>query len=522
MLLLGVVVLLHCSGPDNIISVVPDFSKTVELKPDLFGTATYANLGGKSITDTILLGIMRTIKPPVLRIPGGNAMNFWDWNDGLPVKYSAALTFIDPAGCNPDGFLTTINGYDRERGIIEEQQNGPLSAVMWQQLANEGNAKPVWGLNVSTASPEQTLQFMRYLKENQIVPDRVELGNELYFDNYSCEIPSVDFYIEQAKKHVRAVKEVFPNAKIGVPVFANNARVDPDPESVGLNSVRNWNEKIVADQSFYDAVVMHVYFRPFVNQELGSAVTPEKDTLVAWGAVRSSVSYLKSLMNWEEKFWPGKQIWMTEWALNNSQSFVPGNLGRKYLPQHSAFAGLFNASVILNAASFESNLTVANFWQIYGDDTFAMISASGKIRPSYYVFAFLSEAVHTAERIERTDLAGSPRVNGPGKFHAQSAPLLDAFSFFDRHGNLTHLAFINKTGASVNVTLKNYKENLTGSRDYFMPAGKAGWLPGWGNTGNPQSDGDWEPPLETGKDTINLDNFKLPAWSFSVVHVFDE
>ncbi len=495
-----------------------DVTKAVVLKPGLFSTATYANLAGKKINDPNLMDILHSVKPPVLRIPGGNAMNYWDWNAGLPKTYPSLMTFAVDSSHGLTTFQSKAKSHSNKRNEIIAV-NGPLTGERWFQLAKEGGSRIIWGLNVSTSKPEETLEFMKYLKNRNITPEMVELGNELYFDFYECEMPSAQYYVQQAKKHASMVKRVFPDAKIAVPVYANNARVSAEPASTDLASMRSWNKILNADQGYYDAVVIHVYFHPFDNVELGSSKEPVKDEVIRWGAVRSSVKNMKSLMNWVEKYWPGREIWMTEWALNNARNFVPEKFARKYLVQHTVFSGLFNANVVLNTACLESAITIANFWQIYGDDTFGMISSTGAKRPSYYVFKFLSDAVHTANKIEYIDIDNVPVAKGPGRFSMLSAPLLDAYAFFDATGKATHYAFINKMDSDAKMSLSEYGDNVRGLREYFTTLQNSELLPEWGNAKNPAGDGAWIPPLGVVKDAVNLNSFTIPKWSFSVVKV---
>ena len=503
---------------ENQYTIRPDAGKAVALKPGLFSTATYANLAGKKIDDPNLMDILHSVRPAVLRIPGGNAMNYWDWNAGLPKTYEQLMTFVVDPFCNLETFQSKAKTNSGSRGGILAV-NGPLTGERWFRMAQEGGSKLIWGINVSTSKPQETLTFMNYLKSRNITPEMVELGNELYFDFYACELPSAQYYIQQAGKHASMVRQVFPNAKIAIPVCANTARVNPDPASEGLSSMRKWNETLNANQTFYDAVVIHVYFRPFNNLELGASKEPAKDELISWGAVRSTMTNMESLMHWVENYWPGKEIWMTEWALNNSQSFVPKQFGRRYLVQHTVFSGLFNANVILNMACFDSAVTVANFWQIYGDDTFGMISSAGARRPSYYVFKFLSDAVHTAKKIEYVDIDNVPTVRGPQRFSALSGPMLDAYAFFDAAGKATHYAFVNKMDSDATMSISGYGGNARGTRDYFTTGQNSELLPQWGNADNPSRDGDWIPPLSVAKDSVNLRSFTIPKWSFSVVKV---
>jgi hypothetical protein len=447
-------------------------------------------------------------------------MNFWNWNEGLPQKYDSIMEFVvdkqNPA-CNVSNFKTLARSQSSARsGILTN--NGHLTGERWYQLAQKGGSKMIWGLNVTTNKPSGTLKFLQYLKGKNINPKRFELGNELYHGRYRCVTPTTEYYIKQAKKHLTSIRKVFPDAKVAVPIYANAARVAAKPVSVGLSSPISWNKVLSNNQGFYDAVVIHIYFFPFVKAELGSSPLPTKNEMVRWGAVRSSEATMKSLMEWVEKYWPNKEIWMTEWALNNKPAFRPKKYGSKYRVNHTVFDGLFTANVVLNTASFKSNITFANFWQIYGG-FLGMVSSRGIKRPPYYVFKFLSAPVHTASKIEHIKIKGVPTVRGPRKFSGLTAPLLDAYAFFDSHGKVTYLVFVNKLSKDVTISYNKLGRDAQGMQRYITSSPSSELLPGWGDPSNPAKSVNWNPPFDVMKDTVNLNSFTLPKWSFSVVKI---
>ncbi len=254
----------------------------------IFSTAGTYNLEKLRPEDPLLVRLMRTVQPPILRVPAGNTMNYWDWNAGAVRTAEQLRSF----GADPAYKLAV--GPVGGRARYFEEMGGPMTAGRWARLSKEGGAEPLWGLNISTMSPAENRAFLLHLKATGLPARKFELGNELYFANHwGREVPTVEDYIRKAKANAREVKAVFPNTQLAVCVNANDVRVNGPlakaaPGKFKPAPLSQWNAAL-AKESFYDAVVIHLYFQ---SQELGNLKDTTADDYVRWAAVRSSASVL--------------------------------------------------------------------------------------------------------------------------------------------------------------------------------------------------------------------------------------
>ncbi len=500
----------QCVSPATVppVRITPDPDRARPLKPEMFSTATVWDLGGFRPEDPMLVRLMRTIKPPVLRVPAGNTLNFWDWNAGTVRTREQVLE----AGADPDSRIAA--GPIKGREAYLKKMGGPMKAERWAQLAKEGDAEPLWGINVSTSGPEETRRFLLHLRDKGLPSRKFELGNELYLNHWKREIPSVEVYIEKAKAHAKEIRSIFPGAKIAVCVNANDDRVNGPlvkaaPHRFKPAPLSAWNAAL-SRETFYDAVAVHLYFK---SEELEDLSKISADEYVRWAIVRGSAFSVEEILAWPGRVFPGKEIWITEWSLNNAayEASHPDQ-NYRYLPEHTVLSGLFTAYFILNAAAAPSNAVIANYWQLNGGNVFGMISgAPPKERPAMHVFRMLSPAVRECDRISVLPVPCAPVVAGPRKFEVMKAPAITGFALF-RGSDLRYLAFVNFTNDEVPVRLP-----LAGPAKLEYLTGEE-LLPSWGNPQNP-GPGEWAPKYEIRQAHTGASGFTLQPRSFSVVTV---
>jgi hypothetical protein len=479
-----------------------------KLEPAIFSTATMQNLANVRPESPVLERLLGAIRPPVLRLPGGNSMNLWDWNAGA-VRTAEELHKFgeDPAGKMPKA----SGGNSHDHAAYFAKMGGPMVAERWAKLARQGGSEPLWGLNVSTAAPEETRTFVQHLKSAHLPARLFELGNELYLsENWGKQVPTVQDYIRMAKAHAHEVKAVFPNAKVAVCVNANDDRTNGPlakaaPDKFKPAPLSEWNAGL-RQETFYDDVVIHLYFRP---TELGKMDGVSADDFVRWAVVRSSAFSVGEILDWTGQTFPKRRIWATEWNLNNAKH------GRAktfpYLPEHTILSGLFDASFLLNAASVPSNLTIANYWQLNGGGDFGLISdAPFRERPAFHVFRMLSPVIHECDRIAALDVPGAPRVRGPRQFEVMEAPSVTAFAFF-KGDKLRYLA-------GINFTNEKFPLRCAGAKARLECLTAAEVLPSWNNPKNPKP-GEWAPKYDVTQADVGLQSLSLEARSFSVIKV---
>lgn len=264
------------------------------LHPGIVSLAGTYTLGGLTLDDPALARIMQTVRPPFFRIPGGDTMNYWDWNAGA-VRTAEQMK---ASGANPDS--VKASGVLKSRAAYLEKMGGPMVAERWVSLAKQGGSEPIWGLNITTMSPEDTRRFMLHLKAAHLPATHFELGNELNFAKLWAEvIPDVQAYIQKAKAHAREVKAVFPQAIVAVctsiPISAgqNQGPQQPGP----------WSEAL-AKESFYDAVIFHSY--AFVS-EAGDLRKNSAADFTRYAVVRSSAPMLQGMLRYEERLFPARR-----------------------------------------------------------------------------------------------------------------------------------------------------------------------------------------------------------------------
>jgi hypothetical protein len=479
-----------------------------KLEPGIFATATVYNLGDLRPDDPVLVRLMRAIRPPVLRVPGGNTMNLWDWNTGAARTSEQLARF----GATPGQDLGAASAAGRQAYL--NKMGGPMTAERWAGLAREGGAEPLWGLNVSTMAPEENRTFLLYLKKAGLPARLFELGNELYLSqNWGKEVPTVEDYIRQAKAHAKEVRAVFSNARVAVCVNPNDDRVTAPlvkaaPDRFKPAPLNAWNAAL-QKESFYDAVVIHLYFRPSELKGLTGVTAQE---FANWANVRCSGFSIDEILAWTERTFPGREIWATEWNLNNKTG--RGARTYPYLPQHTMLHGLFTASFLLHAASAGSKLTIANYWQLNGGREFGLIGdAPYRERPPYHVFRMLSPAIHECGRIARLDLAGAPVVRGPRQFEVMEAPQVAGFALFNGD-ELRYLAFVNFGEEAFPVHAGSVSRPGAKAKIECLTAPEL--LPGWNNPRNPAPD-QWNPKYDVREGFVDSSSFSLEPRSFSVI-----
>lgn len=177
-------------------------------------------------------------------------------------------------------------------------------------------------VNVICDTPESTARLANAFKEAGIELARVEMGNELNFKEYLPGSDAGKDYVSLIEPHIEAVREVFPNVKIGGVVSTAAYRSLRFPD---LGAMKN-NKHDGRDVAFDEAVAAHDEvdaFVPHMYSTFGLApgglfsfnseeITNEKIYLNAIAhfdrRTPAAVNYLAGLR-------PGAEVWITEWGV---------------------------------------------------------------------------------------------------------------------------------------------------------------------------------------------------------------
>ena len=118
-------------------------------------------------------------------------------------------------------------------GFLEKEiKNDPKNAPAWRKNPLTGDENVLFRLvellsprkvpvlyvaNMFTAGYEQNQKALRFLLDQKVALAGVELGAELYLEQYQSKFPTPEAYIAEAKKWSSNLRRDFPGLKIGVP-----------------------------------------------------------------------------------------------------------------------------------------------------------------------------------------------------------------------------------------------------------------------------------------------------------------
>jgi hypothetical protein len=264
------------------------------LPPDFLGFNAEALTASSGVwSDPRFLAAAARLRPETLRIFGGTTANYWDWRRGTFVVGSVVPT---------------------ELAAARSRVHLPLA--LWARVIARTGARPLFDLNLVTASLANQLSMLSAARRLGLPVERIELGNELYLPRYAGLFPTGAAYGRVATRWIRAIRTRFPRVRIAVSAYlpADLPGIAPTARE------RGWNDGLRATVRGADALAFHPYFR----SGLPDTVAPRAGRAAAavvgapwrrFAAVRESA--LRGLG-------PGMQAWMTEWNLFDRRAPVHG------------------------------------------------------------------------------------------------------------------------------------------------------------------------------------------------------
>lgn len=194
--------------------------------------------------DTIEL--MKKMKIPMLRYPGGNFASGYHWEDGIgpkekrPIRKDEAWLAQEINQVGTDEFLALCEEMDIEPYLCVNDGSGtPEEAARWVAYCN---------------SPEDTEQGLKRAENGHAQPYNVKywgVGNEVW-GKWQIGTTSAREYVHRMKQFVHAMKAVDPTIKIIV--VGNNPLTDDlnDPGYL-------WNKEVLSAAEEFDHISWHIY-----------------------------------------------------------------------------------------------------------------------------------------------------------------------------------------------------------------------------------------------------------------------
>jgi len=350
----------------------------------------------------------RQLRPKVLRVPGGEVANYWDWERGGIIEDDTQL---------PDG-LPEYMRYD-----ARSYTNGKLTD--YQAGLQATNSTALFVLNMLTSDLADQIDMLSTAAKSGMEIKYVELGNEYYFGipNYAAKFPTPELYGEEAKVWIGYLRDIFPGVKIAV--FGTAAGPQSSEREL------RWNQALLETAlPDADAIALHIYAEPgldpdgFSTQSYpafdeGDFATIFGEPFRHWSGMRSQPTF--------KIIPPDKEIWITEFNLIEDIFGNNYNSGRRPRVMGTWSHGLYALAMnlmfleedrvtmtcnhdLVEDFKFGAILPYANSFYISDEQTFPVtpmtLSATGQ------ALQLLGETVEGMTQSAAIKFANAPQLTG--------------------------------------------------------------------------------------------------------------
>ena len=382
----------------------------------------------------------------LIRLPGGTTANLYLWQ--VP-RFDCKGDISSKKRDRAPNFNTAL----RKKGRSYDLQD-------FTTFLKQSGTDFSYVVNVICDTPESTAKLARTFKEAGIELTRVEMGNELSFEEYLPGKDAGKNYIALIEPHIDAVHSVFPNAKIGGVVSTASYRSLRFPDIKAMRSNKHDGRQVVFDEAVasHDAItafVPHMYstfglepgrFFSFSADQISNEKIFQNAVAHFDHRTEAAIDYLSGLK-------PDAEVWITEWGV----AFWGET--RQYALDYntSHFASLYFVNA-LNSYALMPSVTVTSYHNF--PDFLAIapgLSGSGSDkRVSLFHAARLMSGLFSSASatVAALGFEGDARIKSghkdfPGKLDASSGLLVT-------DGDVQRLVILNKTAQSKDYDLGAY------------------------------------------------------------------
>lgn len=247
-------------------------------------------------SDPSFTSAVNDLHPGILRIPGGDVGNYWNWQRGGLIENTDSLSTGLP-------FFLRFKARQYTAGKLTDFKAGLDST----------NTEAIFVLNMLTSNLESQLQMLEAAEDLGIEIKYVELGNEFYFNipNYKTKFPNPRTYGLMAQTWTEEIKRKFPNVQISI------VGVVPTPNKPAR--LQNWN-KVMRGTGLKtaDAITLHIY-----NDHGLDSKPDQTNRYPDFDDDEVSIILGEPFRNWQQLLSDrnyqaipnNKQIWITEYNL---------------------------------------------------------------------------------------------------------------------------------------------------------------------------------------------------------------
>jgi|GEM_PF-918707 len=288
--------------PDTVLQLIPEAAKSIT--SNIFGYNTQTIQGSAPAwNDPLFLNSIRELNPGNFRYPGGTIGNFWNWQTGDYIDESYRTIAIN--GKN-------IYTLDDVKGVYDR---------------SGGHTIPIYMVNPLTSNLEHEVAGLKYAQSIGLPVTCIELGNELYLDNYNSVnaatsvylqgYPWIRNYADTCLKWTVRFRQEFPNASIALIGVSN-----PTSWAAARTRVRSWNDSLMVyltNPAFghtgiqCDAITIHDYAKNNNGNLMGPLDLINSMLSAATNKVLDPSIY--------DKY----RLWVTEYNMTSNQNGLAGS-----------------------------------------------------------------------------------------------------------------------------------------------------------------------------------------------------
>ena len=403
---------------------------------------------------------LRVINRDVFGVHGELLWSSVRYEDPLLAEYYQDLGFTSirlPGGTTANYYLSKTGSFGCKRKIPESsksadrikkfsraltKKNRSYSTEDFISFLKRNNTDVSLVANVLCDTPDSTSQWLQKFKNAGVEINAVEMGNELYYPESEWAFPEPMDYIKTAYSHGQKVKEIYPDAKIGLIASSFSFKSTMFPDVAKMRTYKRLKrgigfEEASAKVPFGDAFVIHLYSKLGMSKldEMSNTVDNNKAYI---NAISHFDTRLSMSLNYLQGLSVNKKIWVTEWGI----SFYGWLRKHEKSFEKSFYNSLFFANGLVRFA-LEPSIERANY---HNFTDFLPKNNKSKLEPVSKTMIFFKEIAQTSKKVSDVTIEGVKRYKSQHpKYKGDSEELSAAFFAMSGKQDLNgYLLIVNK------------------------------------------------------------------------------
>ena len=368
-----------------------------------------------------------------IRIPGGTDANYYLWHTA---NY----------GCNTNRTASAVS-QDRIKkfNTALSRHNRTYTTEDFVSFLKRVDTDFSLVINVLCDTPDNARLWVQKWLNDGVKVKYIELGNELYNDEYEWGVKNAEEYLQIAKKHAEEIRRIVPDARIGLVASSSSFRSKYFPDLAEMAKHEHDRKGLAFDRSaaaasFADAIVIHIYSTVGVTRFESFFSRLDYDKAYQ-NAISHFDSRIQPCLQYLHNLNPNKRIWITEWGI----AFYDW-----LRPYESGFvSSYYNALYVMNNLLTFSLVPYVDATNYHNFPNLWSYSKEPQPNTTYKAFQILKEPMDLTKFVCPVDFKGEKKYLGSHPdFKELNSELAGAFFYSVNNG---YLVILNKLGTPYSI-----------------------------------------------------------------------